>query len=428
MSSFPTLVLAVSLLACSKDSPPERAAPSTSRPVSEVVLPPAVASSPSWYRAVVRAADVEVAFFLGVPAPGVPGEAIFRVGGHEVRSAATFDGTTLRIPLTVHQTTVEATVNPDGTLTGTFATTWRAWGASSIPLTATKVDAPTPAALATVGAAGDPIDLGEARSVWKLAMSDSGLAKLVIQQTAPGELEGILFLDTGNINYLAGTARGDALALHGFDGTSAYRIDLTLDADRKNARGQFFGGHRLDWRETVTATRGKEFVLAIAPEASRRGTKIALPDRPELAALEPGPLIVELAGSWCSTCRNAAPFLVELYRDYQPRGLRMVTLLYEYTDDPVVDAAQAETFKKTYGVTWPVVPITGSVDDFAEIMPRGLVGLNPAGFPITVFLGADRSLVAVHAGFPSANATEEYTRVTAKFRATIESMLRAPAK
>jgi hypothetical protein len=59
----------------------------------------------------------------------------------------------------------------------------------------------------------------------------------------------------------------------------------------------------------------------------------------------------------------------------------MVSLLYEFSDDRALDAAQAETFKKTYGVTWPVVPIPGSIDDFAEILPRGLADINPAGFP-----------------------------------------------
>jgi thiol-disulfide isomerase/thioredoxin len=52
--------------------------------------------------------------------------------------------------------------------------------------------------------------------------------------------------------------------------------------------------------------------------------------------------VVELAGSWCAACRSAAPFLVELYREYQPRGLHMVSLRYEFSDDRVFDAVQAE--------------------------------------------------------------------------------------
>jgi len=383
---------------------------------------------PTWYRAAVRAADgVEAWFFLGVPAPDAPGQAVFKVGSHEVRSAATFDGKTLHIPLAVHQTAVEGTVGQDGVLRGNFTTSWRAWGASSIPLTATPVAAPVASALATAGPDGAALELGQPRSVWRLAMTESGVAKLVIDQTAPGELAGLLFLGTGNIIYLAGNGRGGAAVLTGFDGTSGYRLELAFGADRARARGKFFGGHRLDWREALTATRGADFALAVQPKATRPGVKIGLPDRPELAALEPGPLVVEIAGSWCSTCRNAAPFLVELYREYQPRGLHMVSLLYEFSDDRALDAAQAETFKKTYGVTWPVVPIPGSIDDISEILPSGLTGINPAGFPITLFLAPDRTLVAFHVGFPAADATAEFRRVVAEFRANIDTLLASPS-
>ena len=379
---------------------------------------------PTWYRAVIRTSDgVGAWFFLGVPAAGAPGQAIFKVGGHEVRSDATFDGKALRIPLAVHQTAVEGTLGPDGILRGTFTTSWRAWGTSSLPLTATPVAAPAPSALATVSADAAALDLGQPHGVWRLALHESGVGKLVLDQTSPGDFAGLLFLDTGNIIYLAGNGRGGAIVLCGFDGTSGYRLELTLGADRTHARGRFFGGHRLDWREALTATRGADFALAAKPKAARKGGKIGLPDLPELAALERGPLMVEIAGSWCSTCRNAAPFLVDLYREYQGRGLHVVTLLYEFSDDRALDARQAETFKQTYGVTWPVVPVPGGVDEFAEIMPSGLDDVNPAGFPITLFLAPDRSLVALHAGFPAADAPAEFARVAAEFRADIETLL-----
>jgi thiol-disulfide isomerase/thioredoxin len=437
-STHLSVVVALSLLGCKRDVEPQAHAPVTAASQDAGAAGDASAASaagaasdaavaergPTWYRAVVRAADgVDVWFFLGVPAPGAPGQAVFKVGGHEVRSAATFDGKSLSVPLAVHQTAVEGTVGQDQILRGNFTTSWRAWGASSIPLTATPVAAPTTSALATVEQAGAELDLGQPHSVWRLAMSDSGAAKLVIDQIAPGELSALLFLGTGNIIYLAGNARGDAVVLCGFDGTSGYRVELTLGADRARARGKFFGGHRLDWRETLTATRGADFTLAAQPKVTRAGAKIGLPNQPALAALEPGPLVVELAGSWCSTCRNAAPFLVELYREYQPRGLHMVSLLYEFSDDRALDAAQAETFKKTYGVTWPVVPIPGSIDDFADILPRGLSDINPSGFPITLFLAPDRSLVAFHVGFPAADAAAEFRRVAAEFRANIETLL-----
>lgn len=379
---------------------------------------------PRWYRAIVRADDgIEARFFLGVPAPGAPGEAVFRVGGHEVRAAATFDGKRLEIPMAVHQTAIEASAGAGGDLAGTFSASWRAWGASSLSFAAVPVDAPALRELGTVPGEGAPVELKEPRTVWRVAMKDSGAAKLVIEQAAPGELTGVLFLDTGNIVYLAGNGRGDAVVLTGFDGTAGYRLELALAADRAKASGTFSAGHRFDWREALTAARGADFALAVKPRPARRGVKIELPAHRTLAALPPGPLVVELAGSWCSTCRYAAPFLVELDRAYRPRGLQLVTLLYEFTDDPEADAKQAAAFQRTYGVTWPVVPIAGDVDDFAQIMPRGLTDLNPAGFPVLLFLAPDRSLVGLHAGFPAPAAADERRRVEAELRAHVEAIL-----
>jgi thiol-disulfide isomerase/thioredoxin len=260
--------------------------------------------------------------------------------------------------------------------------------------------------------------------VWRLALKDSGTARLVLDQQAPGDFAGILYFDTGNIVYLAGNGRGDALVLTGFDGTASYRLELALGADRTRARGKWLAGHKLDWREPLTATRGADFRLVAKPRPVRPGGKIVLPDLPALAALPRGPLLIELSASWCSACKSSAPSFVELYREYHPRGLEMVTLLYELTDDPALDAKQAEAFKQTYGLSWPVIPVPGGTEDFGDILPRGLSGIDFSGFPIALFLAPDRSLVALHAGFPAADAAEgELRRVKAELRAHAEALL-----
>lgn len=430
MRSAPLVLVALSLCGCKRDAEPQSRPQVTATapaPAGDAADPAVASKEPSWFRAIIRAADgVEALFFLGVPPPGAPGQAIFRVGSHEVRSEATFDGKILNVSLAVHLTAVEATVGQDGTLSGSFSTSWRAFGASSLALTATKVATPALSGLATVASDAAMIDLGEPRSTWRITMAEAGTVKLTLDQTAPGEFAGLLLLDTGNIIYVAGNGRGDTIVMTGFDGTAAYRLELELAADRTHARGKFFGGHRFDWRETLTATRAADFTLALKPRAKQPRVKIELPDSPELAALGTRPLVVEMGGSWCSTCRSAAAYFVELNHEFQPRGLGMVTLLYEFTDDRESDAKQAETFKKTYGITWPVVPVQGGLDDFLEIIPSGLADLNPSGFPITLFLAADRSLVALHAGFPAADTSSEFRRVASEFRANIEALLASP--
>ena len=77
---------------------------------------------------------------------------------------------------------------------------------------------------------------------------------------------------------------------------------------------------------------------------------------------------------------------------------------------------------RSYGVTWPLVAVTGSTDDFAKIMPSGIAGLDPGNFPLLLFLAPDRRLVAFHAGF-AAPGTDGYATATADIRASVEKLL-----
>lgn len=263
--------LAVAVLACKRDRPSAaqggtaaRGSSSSAGSDASARLRDGVPVVASWYRAALRSPEgIEIPFFLGVPAAGVPGMAVLKVGAHEVRTAATFDGHRLRIPIEVHRSELEATVQPDGHLRGTFSSRWRAWGMSSAPVEAVPITAPTLAALTTVEGTAPLVDLGAPRTVWRVTLSESGTAKLTIDQAAPGELVGLLELDTGNRIALVGNGRGGRVVLAGFDGATGFRIDLQLGAD--HARGDFLAGNRFSWRETFTAVRGADFVLAVKP-------------------------------------------------------------------------------------------------------------------------------------------------------------------
>lgn len=419
------VLVALCSAACKKEpagEPPKPVTPSDAAVTIADAAAPRVEER--WYRASVTAPDgVEAWFFLSTPSSGT-GTAKFRTGVHDVTSGASALGTKLSIPIAIHQTNIEATIGADGALAGTFSIEWGAIDKSSIPLKATPVPAPSIAALATLPADGTPLDLGAPKTFWKVQMKDSGIAKLVLEQRAPGELEGALDIDTGNTVYVAGNARGKAAVLTGFDGTAGYRIELTFDDKAQTATGKYFAGPRFDWRETFTAKRGEDFVRTLKPRPTKPGVKVKLPDHPALAKLPEGPLLVELAGSWCSTCRNAAPFIVELDKEYKARGLQVVTLLYELTGDAASDAKQAEMFEKAYGATWPVVPITADMEELAAKLPTGLQNIDPGGFPITLFIAKDRTLAAVHAGFPAAHLKEESARVKAEFRKHVEEILK----
>jgi hypothetical protein len=106
---------------------------------------------------------------------------------------------------------------------------------------------------------------------------------------------------------------------------------------------------------------------------------------------------------------------------FDHRTLAVHLAVYQTAVDATVqpDGALAGT---TYGVTWPVVAVPGTTDDFTKIMPSGLTNLDPSGFPLLLFVAGDCRLIALHAGFPATDS-EAYAAVTAEIRGDVEKLL-----
>ena len=130
-------------------------------------------------------------------------------------------------------------------------------------------------------------------------------------------------------------------------------------------------------------------------------------------------VVVALAGSWCPNCHDEAPFLAELYRKYQSKGLEIVSLSFEEEAQKAKGYARLLAFNKRYGVTYPVV-LAGDQADVAEKVPQ-IHNLN--SFPTTIFLGKDGLVRGVHAGFAGAASGAFHETAKEEITATVERLL-----
>jgi thiol-disulfide isomerase/thioredoxin len=132
-------------------------------------------------------------------------------------------------------------------------------------------------------------------------------------------------------------------------------------------------------------------------------------------------VLVDVFGSWCPTCHDAAPDLVRLYHRYHKRGLEIVGLAYEVTGDTATDAAQVRRFRDKFGITYPLL-LAGinDTDAAAATLPQ-LRGFT--SFPTTVFLGRDGKVRRVHAGFYGPSTGEQHQRLVREFEQEIERLL-----
>ena len=107
-------------------------------------------------------------------------------------------------------------------------------------------------------------------------------------------------------------------------------------------------------------------------------------------------VMVDIFGTWCPNCHDAAPTLVELYQTYHARGFEAVSLAYEVSGDPEVDGQLVERFRDKFGIPWPI--LLAGVND-TELTAATLPQLEGfTAYPTLLFLDRTGRIRKIHAG------------------------------
>ena len=86
-----------------------------------------------------------------------------------------------------------------------------------------------------------------------------------------------------------------------------------------------------------------------------------------LSAFRGKAVVLNFWASWCAPCRRETPWLIELQREYGPRGLQVISISMDDGGKGTV-----ETFVKISGIEYPVLlddGRVGSLYDGIEILP-----------------------------------------------------------
>ena len=425
-------LLVVSVHACAKSSdspsskPPDEAAGSKSIGPDTASGPATARSAPAaqWYRVAFAPEDSpEIPIYLQLPAIGASGTGKVVNGQYQAECDAVWSGRDLTASFPIYHASIHATADAQSQLRGTWQVASKAWGSSAgpVPVRASPVDGPAPEQrFPGESMPGEPIDLGAATTVWRAVLPESGTAKITLRQQAPGVLDATVLFPTGNVVYLAGNGRGKEIRLSALVGLSLYLLTAEIDAGKKTLTGKWRSGPGLEWREPFKARRGEDFAVAVGVKTSKRDQLFSMP---QLARYDGKPLIVEVGGTWCEACKHAAAALRSIYDREHARGLEIVTLIYEFTDDTAYNKKQADAFKAASKLPWEVIPVDGSVDRAGEIIPEGLEGVDASGFPITLFVNRDGSIQAVHASFAGPEQPDEHRRWVEEYEEKAAALL-----
>lgn len=249
--------------------------------------------------------------------------------------------------------------------------------------------------------------------------------QLILRQFGT-ELKGTILRIDGDDGTLVGRIDGNRFAISHFSGDRPILLEGKLAADG-----------------TIELESGTQKLVALRPaEARRRDLAPPLDPMTYAHARNPEerfhfsfqdvngktytqdsfagkPYIVSITGSWCPNCRDEAPFLVELYRAYHPKGLEMAAFCFEAGGDPTF--APLRAFVRKFRIPYPAL-IAGEYT--ADVLKTAVPQIvNLAAYPTTIYVGRDGRVRSVHTGFPSAGSGEELENVKEEIRATIERML-----
>ncbi len=280
-----------------------------------------------------------------------------------------------------------------------------------------------------------PVSRGPATLVgrWDATFfSDFGSSPRVFElRNGPRGLEGTLISNTGDYGHFAGGVRGDSFTLAHFDGSFVYMLTGALRGD--TLRGVFHAGLRTQTPWLAIRSTGAPHLKApteITTADTTAPFRFAFPDLGGHVVTERDPrfrgkvVLVDVFGSWCPTCHDAAPELVRLYRKYHDRGLEIVGLAYEVTGDTAVDRRQLRRYRDKFAL--PFTLLLAGINDTeaaAATLPQ-LHGFT--SFPTTIFLGRDGRVRRVHAGFYGPATGAQHGRMIREFEREIELLLGEP--
>jgi thiol-disulfide isomerase/thioredoxin len=268
---------------------------------------------------------------------------------------------------------------------------------------------------------------------WEVRFSsDEETAAVGLFETLPGgAIAGTFLTITGDYRYLEGNLEKSRLRLSTFDGAHAFLFDARLQPDG-SLKGDFWSGKT--WHESWIAHRSETVSLPDAFGLSHWHARVPLEDLvfPDLdgnprsladPAFAGKARILEIFGSWCPNCNDAAELLADLDERYRGRGLSIVGLAFELTGEPARDARQVRAYAERHGITFPLL-VAGLKDQGNESAEKALPFLDGIrAYPTTIFLDADGKVRAVHTGFAGPATGEAHDRLRAEFEETVERLL-----
>ena len=246
------------------------------------------------------------------------------------------------------------------------------------------------------------------------------------------KLTGTFLTTTGDYRYLEGVVDGDSLLLSTFDGSHAYLFTAKITSSKQIVDGHYYAGARshLQWNairdanahlpensSAVYMRQGEDRLHFSFPDLN--GKIISIND----PRFKNKVVIVQIMGSWCPNCMDETRFLSDYYLKNRHRGIEIVSLAYEYSEDIERSRKSLFKFKERFHVEYPML-ITGARTSDSLRTEKTLPEITPIKmFPTTIFIGKDGRVRKIHTGFTGPGTGEHFESFKKEFDHIVDSLL-----
>ena len=278
-------------------------------------------------------------------------------------------------------------------------------------------------------------DFGDFAGRWAVNFSKSDDPAIGLFATRKSDQQnwGTFLTTTGDYRFLTQQPcdKPDHVELSVFDGAHAFLFRMKKDGEDAVV-GDFWSSD--SWHEPFAAKRDSSARL---PDAFRLTTvlkgvnlnDIRYPDLDgKLTSLGDDRFagkakIIQVFGSWCPNCHDAALYMSELQKKYGDQGLSIVGLAFEHTGDFERDVEMVRRYMKRHGTQYPVL-LAGLSDKSKATKQFPLID-RVRSYPTTIFVRSDGSVRAVYTGFNGPATGEANKKLRARFEGLIEELLKS---
>jgi peroxiredoxin len=130
-------------------------------------------------------------------------------------------------------------------------------------------------------------------------------------------------------------------------------------------------------------------------------------------------VLLQILGSWCPNCLDESAFLAPYYDKNKDRGIEIIGLSFEKTDDFNRAVANVTRFRDRLKIHYTLL-IAANREKIKTVLP-GLE--NFVGFPTTIYLDKNHKVRKVYAGFSGAATGAEYEKFKEEFHRFVDGLL-----